>query len=366
MMYVQYLNPKDAIHMLQMKLEPSAVVIPCPFIDYYMARSAPVYALIYIYCLRVAGAVSIADLAGRFNLLESDVLQAWRHWEKEGLVAIEGDGADMNITFLPVTTPQQTETATGAVTADIVPVAISSAPLIRPVNERPQYEVQELVLYREKSREVERIFAKAEQTLGKLLTYHDMNLLFGLYDWLRIPVPVLEFLLDYCAIHEHRNLRYIEKCALDWTDQGIKDVEAARAYVQTFDGDYRAILRAIGQTNGYPTPTQRKYIDKWLKEWLIPAVLVLDACDRAAVQIGKPKLTYVDKIIARWHKDGINTLAGVQEAEANFAASSDSVKVKAPTAKPRTNRFANFTQRDNDPSQMEQLERAYIQQRLQG
>jgi DnaD/phage-associated family protein len=236
----------------------------------------------------------------------------------------------------------------------------------RPVpSGRPQYTVEELTVYQRQSKDIERLFSLAEQALGKMLTYNDMNLLFGFYDWLRLPVDVIGYMLTYCAEHDRRDMRYIEKVALDWAEKQIDDMEKALAYVQTFDRDYRAILQAMGQNTGYPTQSQRKYMDKWLNEYQMPAALVMKACDRAEEQLGKPKFTYVDKIIEDWHKKGITT------AEAAEADTLDFRRKAEPAAKPavkavKNNKFVNFKQRERDYAQLEKMEREYILRQLKG
>ena len=349
---------------MKMKLgcERQNIEISCIFIDHYMTSCPPVYSLIYIFSMKklIHGeAISIIDIARQFNITEGDVLNAWKHWENSGIVKLENPDKDIAITFLPVDVPKQVE------------VQQPVLPAVKPITgSRPQYTIDELTVYRQQSRDVARIFERAEQTLGKLLYYNDMNILFSFHDWLRLPLDVIEYLLVYCAENGHRNLRYIEKCALDWADNGIDDLEKALNYVQAFDKNYRTILHYMGQTSGYPTPSHRKYMDKWLDEWKMPLDLIMEACDRCVSQIDKPKFNYVDKILSEWHKKDITDIAGVKAADAEFAKSREAAgivpidKNDKKATKPKINRFVNFTQRENDYSKWEQLERAYLEQKL--
>ena len=353
----------DSIKM-QLGYKTSAVEIPCLFIDHYMTGCLPVYPLIYIFSLRRlldGGGVSFHEISERFQLTEGDVINAWRHWEKMGLVQIDNPDVPtkMSITFMPIRAPK-IEDKTDKINEP------EQQPLSLLASSRPHYTVQELTVYRNQSKDIEHLFKCAEKNLGKLLTYNDMNIIFGFHDWLRLPVDVIEFLLTYCTEHDHRNLRYIEKCALDWVDQGIDDVEKALEYVQTFDKGYRTILRHMGQSTGYPTPSHRKYIDKWVQQWNMPLELIIEACDRCVVQIDKPKFSYVDKILSDWHKKSITTLHEVKAEDAKFAKTKEKVAL-APvktSARAKPNRFANFNQRDNDYTRYEQLERAYLAQKL--
>ncbi|MCL1863558.1 MAG: DnaD domain protein [Defluviitaleaceae bacterium] len=320
--------------------------LPFTFIDEHMSNCLPVYPLIYIYSLRrlISGdSATLAEISERFHITEGDVIKAWRHWEKEKLVSIVSGKQGMEITFLPMA--KQTDEP-----------SLEETPM---TESRPQYTAQELACYRTESRDVERLFSRAEKTLGKLLSYNDMNIIFGFHDWLRLPIEVIEYLLTYCAENDHHNLRYVEKCALDWADNDIQSIEQALQYVQNFDRDYRLILRHMGQISGYPTPTHRKYMKKWLHEWNLPLEIITEACDRCIEQISKPNFKYVDKILSEWHKKGITTMEAINAADAAFVQ--EAKPVLRPVAK--TNRFVNFNQRENDYTHYEKLERAYLEKK---
>ena len=346
---------------LNSNYENSVITLPTVFTNQYMTTCPPVYALIYIYalrCLQLNEAITTQTLATQFNILETDVNNAWRHWEAQGLITLQETPTGLDISFLSPEAWGEKKESTLVVKKTAVPLKVI-------IPERPTYHVDELTLFKETSHEVAVLFTQAEETLGKLLTYHDMNVLFGFYDWLRLPVDVLVFLLSYCAEHHHRDLRYVEKCALDWAEREINTVEKAKAYVASFDATYRPILQAMGQTNSHATPSQKKYINKWLNEWLISSTMILEACDRAALQIGKPKFTYVDKIIAAWHKAGITTVEAAVLADEAFIKS----KETAPPSriiKPKSSRFANFAQRVNDNAAFERNERELLLRDVQG
>jgi len=375
---------------MQLGYKISVLELPYLFIDHYMTGCAPVYPLIYIFSLRrlLGGdTVSVQDISEHFQLLDTDVMNAWRHWERVGLVQIEGSGIDISITFLPVREPRpvlvdkkpvpenkeitpENDSCAHKISADKpseVKECVDKVPSLTPPEGRPQYSVQELTLYRNQSKDIERLFSKAEQTLGKLLTYHDMNVVFGFYDWLRLPSDVIEYLLSYCAEHGHRNLRYIEKCALDWAERDIDDLEKALTYVHLFDKNYRNVLQRMGKLSGFPTLAQRKLIDKWLHEMQLPLDVVLEACDRTSLTAEKPSLAYVDKILTKWHKSGVTTMADIQQADDNHAKQSEAKSQNpAKAAKAKNNRFVNFEQREIDYTQIEKLERQYLLQRLKG
>ncbi|MCL2840947.1 MAG: DnaD domain protein [Defluviitaleaceae bacterium] len=339
--------------------ERTTLDLPTLFIDHYMTDCIPVYPLIYIWSLRQlldGKSTSFGEIGERFHLTESDVIKAWQHWEAKGLVKIE----DATLTFLPIPAPASAMQDTAPMLTLVEPIKPEKPEAISMCT-KPQYTAQELAIYRTESRDVERLFARAEKTLGKLLSYNDMNIIFGFHDWLRLPTDVIEYLLTYCADNDHRNLRYIEKCALDWADNHINDLEKALTYVQNFDRGYRTILQYMGIC-GYPTPSQKKFMDRWVNEWQMSIEMIQEACDRSTAQANKPKFAYVDKVLAAWHEKGITSLDAAQKEDIDFNKTRSKAKAPA-SSKPRTNRFINFNQRENDYAMYEKLERAYREQK---
>ena len=339
------------------------------FVDQYMSACTPVYALIYIYGLRHSttgeGNLSTKAIGETFQILETDVLNAWKYWDAQGLVKMETLNESMSIEFLSFPMDMAERPLRESVkAAEVMPSKTFN------IDIRPQFTPEELSFYQTQSTDIATIFSHGEQTLGKLLTYHDLNVLFGFYEWLRLPTEVILFLLTYCANGGHRDLRYVEKVAIDWAERGIYTVEEAQEYTQTFDGDFRAVMKALGHPSAFPSPTQRKYMQKWLKEMEMPLELVLEACDKTAVQLGKPKLTYIDKIITDWHKKGIDSLEGIAAAEADWhkaekmAEEADRKRTQKPDK--RRNRFANFTPRERDYAQLERMEREYLLKSIEG
>ena len=345
----------------------TAISVPLAFIDRYMANCTPVYALIYIYGLRhiMAGGeeLSTQAIGEVFHILETDVLNAWKYWEAQGLIKMDTIDEDTQIEFLPF--PEAD--AGDAEQKQKAPIA----PPIFSVSVRPQYTTEELSFYKGQSRDIAQLFKHGEQTLAKMLTYNDLNILFGFYDWLRLPIDVILFMLNYCAGNGHRDIRYLEKVAIDWAEQNIYTVEEAENYTQNFDKNYRSIMKALGQASNFPSPTQIRYMKKWVSEMEMPIELILKACDKSFVNTGKAKLNYIDGIITKWKDKGVTTLDEAAASDADWyeaekaAAESDKKQVSAPLVKKR-NRFANFKPRERNYEEIEQMEMEYLMNSVKG
>jgi len=307
---------------------------------------------------------SFNEIGEEFSLTEGDVIKAWQHWNNMGLIRLlpdeDGKGG-MSVTFLP----EAEWPETGKKEAEQKREQPSNILFLPKTETKPVYSHEELECYQENSEDVRRLFKRGEDALGRFLSHHDMSMIFSFYDWLHLPIDVVEYLLSYCAENDHRSLRYMEKCAIDWSDKGIDTLEKALEYVQFFDKDYRTILLHMGLSSGYPTPGHRKYMDKWLENWRISIDLIIRACEISIEHIDKPKFNYVDKILALWHKNGAVTLKQAEETDLEPLRNGKTAgRPTSKATKPKQNRFVNFKQRNTDYAQLEKLEKAYLEQKL--
>ncbi len=369
----------------------TATAIPNLFIDNFMGKANAAFVVVYIFFYRhyMSGnsSLTIKYAAESLNLLESDVINSFKYWEKEGLIKIDRKDDDYEINFLPFAEYEpekpfklihtdkfnigderlpekehEKESCDVAITdnAEVTAECIT-------IKERPKYSPQELEIYKKESKDISLLFSTAEKVIGKYLTFNDLSAIFGLYDWLRLPLEVITLLLSYCADNNHRSIRYIERVAIDWAENGIDTVEKANSYIKKFNVDYREILKAFGNSDRNPTPAEIKYMQKWLTEFAMPLNLVLEACDKTIMQIGKPRLSYTDKIITGWFENGVTTIEQVRALEEQFAEQASAKRASKEEAKKpvaKTNKFVNFKQRSWDYEQIEKMERKYLENSL--
>jgi DnaD/phage-associated family protein len=103
-------------------------------------------------------------------------------------------------------------------------------------------------------------------------------------------------------------------------------------------------------------------MDKWLKTWNMPLDVIIEACDRAAIETDKRRFNYTDGILKNWQGKNVLTLEDIAATDDEHKKNT---KVLIHPATPKTNRFANFKQRDMDFDKYEKLERAYMDNYLQ-
>lgn len=298
------------------------------FIEQELPAAPPLYVSVYLMTLACGG--TAAEVAQKLHATETDVLYAWGYWKGKG--------------YLQEAEEKQVQK----------PVLLSS--------QRPEYSPAEL-LQVGKHPDIMRLFQTAQQKLGKMLSQQDMSLLFSFYDWLGLPIEVIELLLSYCVSNGHKGMRYIEKVALGWAEEGIDSADRAVEYIEMRKTGFQSIMKAFGQ-NRLPVAAEEAYLKKWLQEYKLPLDVVKIACERTVLQAGKASFAYADKILTNWKAAGVKSAADVEEQDRAFAAKkAQNTAAEKPMAqqaappKQKQNRFINYTQSEWDFAELERLER---------
>ncbi len=309
------------------------ITIPITFIETQLPKAPPLYVTVFL--MTQATKQNAAEIAKKLEILESDVLKAWQYWEEKGYPVKQ----------MPKT---MTQTKQPEFIKKIVP------------SQRPNYTQAEINMYM-KHKDIQALFRSAETKLGKTLSYNDMEMLFSFYDWLGLPIDVIEILLTYCTSRNKRGMRYIEQVAIAWAEEGIDTAEKAAQYLKIRTKGYREILRAFGQGQRMPIPEEEKYIKKWLGEYRLPLEVVVVACERTVLQTGGVNFPYANRILSDWKKAGVTNKEDIAKLDEAFAAKKAQKKANAQTQKAtiqqqKQNRFINYTQREWDYAELERLE----------
>lgn len=361
-----------------MKITP----IPDVFIDEYLPKAEnPLFVIVYIFSFRyysVGLELSIKDTAYKLNISEEDVIDAWSYWQEKGIVKILDDSYEnFAVEYLHIESRSQRSKRLSATKKDrpqenaeqkqkedqeeIKPVTVEKAPV---------YSVPEIEKLEKSDKQIKYLFSVAEKMLAKPLTYNEMNIFLGFYDWLQLPIAVIEVMLDYCISNNHKSIRYLEKVAMDWADNEIRTVEEAEDYIRIFNTDYREIMKSFGQNRRDPNPKEIAYMKKWLKEFKMPLDIVKEACNKTIFQIGQPKFTYADAILTKWNEQEVRTLEEINALEDAFYKNIEqkAEKLRRETGgnkKAAKNGFNQYEKREWDFDKLLEMEQIYIDKQLQ-
>lgn len=321
-----------------------ATVISNRFFDEYMKDANDAQLKVYLYLLRIISAnlqTSISDMADKFNHTEKDVIRALKYWEKVHLIQLDYDD-QKNISGIHL---MDLNKAAGA---QIVPLDTKR------LSVKPSYTAAQLEQFTS-NEEFAQIRFIAETYLGKLLSERELKSLLFIYDELKLSPELMDYLIEYCVGRDKRDMKYIEKVAVDWADNGIRTVRQAKLRQGKYDKAVYAVMKALGKTNA-PTETEAAYITKWVQEMRFSQEVISYACEKTVLATDSHRIEYADGILSRWLAEGLKTkeqiLAGEQKYRQERQEKPSGSKIPA-SGRPNGNRFNDFKQNSYDFDRLE-------------
>lgn len=351
------------------------------FIDQYVPSANGDFVKVYLYLLRLlsrsSNNLSISHIADTFNQTENDIMRALRYWDKLGLLSLSYDNNKQlcGITFKAVSTdnnpkPDNTKSPVHTDFSEIEDnyssqrnVAGYSGPSDSGANVVPISRINSSISFNDI--EPSKITAPAEKLnelssnddfsmllfvvqtyLGKTLSDSEVNAIVYFYDTLHFPADLIEYLFEYCVSKGKTALRYIEKIALSWAEEGINTVEAARDEVSSHNEAVYSVMRAFGLNNREPGQTEKQLISKWTDVFCFDTDMIVEACNRTLKATHQPSFEYADSILTKWNSSNIRNSDDIKKADAQYEASKASKSTKSGNViKQNANRFNNYQQR---------------------
>ncbi len=217
---------------------------------------------------------------------ESAVTEAMQYWIEQQVLLSDG------------TAPAEPAAAPAPVEETAEPAAV-----IPPVS-RPQ--MKDVIRRQKESREFASLLQDVSVRLGRPITHGNMETLLYLYDTAGIPAAVIMMVVGYAVARGKGNMRYIEKVALGWADEGILTLAAAEEHLLLLEQMDDAAVRVQKLTGKARELTfqQRGLAHTWLYVWHMPEELIKLAIEQAA-KTTRPLIPYANAILASWHEEGI-------------------------------------------------------------
>ena len=284
---------------------------------------------------------SLEQMADRLLCTERDILRALKYWAKQELLVLDFTDSDKLCGIALLSPDKHTENASSvSASAAVEP----SVPTGKASSDKKQELTPERIRELKQNEEIIQILYIAEQYLGKTLSPTESQKLLFFYDGLGLSADLIEYLLEYCVSHNHKSIRYIEKVAIAWAEEGITTVEQAKRSNSRYNKEYFTILKALGITNRNPVETEITLMDTWLKTYCFSMEIIQEACNRTVLQTGQASFQYTDKILEGWKKKEVKTLDDIRSLDDEHQKRRLSKKAasRKPAAPASNNRFNNF------------------------
>ena len=367
---------------LQQDVFTQATRIPNCFIEKYMPKAAGEFVKIYIYLLKCVeenrSELSIARIADALEDSEKDVIRALKYWEKKGLLKLTFE--DGTLTSLRMISFAEMTDETEKIT---VSVSAKSAQTAAPAKAEEEVPAEEILSTEEENTESQKGYTKKQYTpdeiasfsqqddvtmllysiqkyLGHALSGADLNTVLFFHDTLKLPADVIEYLFEYCVSKGHKHMRYIEKTAIGWAEQGITTLKAAKTLNSIYSDNCYPVLKAFGLSGRKPSKGESDFVSKWTLSYGFNMEMILEACNRTINTIHQPSFEYADSILKRWKSAGISSMEEVkaldEKREMAIAESMKTAQTKKSTRSTAaaSNKFNNFDQRTYDYSELEE------------
>ena len=333
----------------------NVTIISNIFIDEYMLKANGTFVKIYLYgyksCCCGNYELTASQIAQSMDIIESDVISAWKYWEEQGIMKLYYNEAanSYDVEYLDIVHKKENKAKQD------IPAKSNL------MQTKPHYSLKELEIYINNSAEIRNLFEYAKNTMGKLLTSNDMELIYSFYDYYRLPIDVIKVLIAY---YSDKSMRYIEKVAIEWSDKGIDTLDKAEDHMKEF-GQYKKVMKFFGIENVNINAKHREFITKWIKNYKMGLEIINEAAQRTIFKTGSPSFEYADSIITSWYKDNVKSVEDIKKLDEAFEYNKKkeqenrkNININNNTANNK-DKFGNYNQREWDFEELKRLEREY-------
>ena len=199
---------------------------------------------------------------------------------------------------------------------------------IRMLGEQPRYTELDVLQAGDNDLDFRALCDEVQRQLGKHLNTEELKILLGFVRYLGFDADVIVMLIAYCKeraknMGKTRNpsLRTFEKEAYAWAEMGIDTMEEAAQYIRrqqlrfSQTGQIMQVLQIRGRNLTAP---EERYIRQWLDMGFDKDAIGL-AYERSCLNTGGLSWPYINKILQRWHEQGLHTLAQIRSGDSKPA-----------------------------------------------
>lgn len=288
--------------MFNFLVECDYIQVPISFIKEHLKEANGAYVKVYLYILTLASVnrkMSFSDIARELNLIESDILNAVEYWKKEGVFKQDGENILIN----------------GK--GDKEPVRNKE----KKESPKPVYDSLQVAERIKEDTALSEMMGLAQELFGRILTSAEMESVYWFYDGLKFSPEAIMLLLEYCVNKGKTGMKYIEKVALDWSEKGATEAHKICEIIEEEkqrNGYLYAVRKALNIADRSLSQSEEKYIMKWKNEYAMSEEMVALAYEYCIIQTAKLSFPYMDKIMERWHKQGIHDVISAEQDNKNF------------------------------------------------
>ena len=179
------------------------------------------------------------------------------------------------------------------------------------------------------------LLRETEMRLGRSLRQSEFSTLVWLCDSEGLSTAVLLMIIEYVFSEEKPSIRLVEKIAVDWANRGITEIEVAEDEIvklRSRHTAWRIVSSIVGLERRNPSPKELDAVSKWVNDWGFGKDLIKEAYNRCVDSTSKFSISYMGKILSRWHSEGIKSTEQLKSDERPEPAAAGTARSSAKNA----------------------------------
>ncbi len=161
------------------------------------------------------------------------------------------------------------------------------------------------------------LIGEAEMKFGRGLRDSEIRSLCWLYLDHGMEISLILMLVEYAISENKATVSFIENTALAWLGAGVTTISEAEKQIEERNKRKTAwgiVLSAFEMSYRMPSEKELEYSGKWVTQWGFKADMLREAYNICVDKNAKISMAYINKILEKWHKEGLTTTKQVKEA----------------------------------------------------
>lgn len=246
-----------------------------------------------------------------------EIAPALSFWRGAGILRTDSRRKSENSTPMTEKMPERAEKpAETAEKAQDTPLS----KIVVDAEEAPFYSAADLAAAAESNPDFKNLVNFAEGRLEKVFNQSELARLYSFLDYLKMPADVIMLVIEDCCSRGKNSLRYIYKALCDFADNGIDSYEKADALLlkrREALGFEAYIRKMFGLGERKLVPKEKEALQNWKEKWDFSEEMLEFAYEKTVSTAKKPSISYMNKILEKWHEDGFSTPEEVKNSTAS-------------------------------------------------
>lgn len=260
------------------------------------------------------------ELCERLNISNEEFMKAVSFWRGGGAMSVSLDEGEK----LPANrkkSDRTKKTATGGLAKheDLADMGKHIGAML--TSNVPAYSTSDIAEFLEKDTSLRTYIENCQQIMGKIFNVGEASVLIGIVQYLGVTTDYVALLCAFSISHGKKSVRYVEKLALSFYDEGItkyKELETHLKCLNRAEELQPTVRNMFGIGDRALTAKEKKLIEHWCGELELDVSLIRKAYEITVTNTGKASMPYCNSILESWNSSGCKTVAEVDAAMAEF------------------------------------------------